>query len=218
MIYTAAQDNTASLQRLGNLAFVVMGMRTEGGRAPYLITVSANSAAGAIQDPVTGNWWQGDPISKSGYSLGVMQYDFGAFGNRANTNAFAQQIAGWAQSQGKTLDAGSASGLAAQLALRGGTTGQGLEVAGNWMSANDRDVINGYLATDAGQRWTFSNLEVGNFVRNASGDIVSGTRAVTLTPAFRRRRTDDRPGRRAMRLALTKVNRHGGHSHAALQH
>ena len=35
MLYTNPQDNTANLQRLGDLAYLVMGMRTEGGRTPY---------------------------------------------------------------------------------------------------------------------------------------------------------------------------------------
>lgn len=131
-------SNTA-LKHLGDLAYIVMGMRTEGGRTPYAMTVVANKAPGASY--TNGNWWQGDPVANSGYSLGVMQYDFGNFGNKANTSGFAQQVQAYAQSQGLTLDAGSAANLASQLAAKGGTAGQGLEVPGNWISVNDRDVI-----------------------------------------------------------------------------
>ncbi len=110
MLYNNPQDNTINLQRLGNLAYLVMGMRTEGGRTPYAMTVVANPAPGSTQ--INGNAWQGNPKDFSGYSLGVMQYDFGAFRNQANTTGFAQQVATWAQSQGRSLDAGSAGSLA----------------------------------------------------------------------------------------------------------
>jgi hypothetical protein len=137
MNYIDTKSNSKTdLKHLGDLAYIVMGMRTEGGRTPYAMTVVANKAPGASY--TNGNWWQGDPVGQSGYSLGVMQYDFGNFGNKANTSGFAQQVQAYAQSQGLTLNAGSAASLATQLAAKGGTTGQGLEVAGNWISESPR--------------------------------------------------------------------------------
>src|SRR5574343_1554530 len=90
---TASQQ--ARLNALGNLADMYMGMATEGGRNPYVLTVSANKASGATW--INGNWWQGDPVGQSGYSLGVMQYDFGNFANASNTANFVSQIKAYAQ-------------------------------------------------------------------------------------------------------------------------
>jgi len=92
---SSLSDATA-INQLSNLAYLVMGMGTEGARNPYVVTVAANPKAGSTA--YFGNAWQGDPIASSGYSLGVMQYDFGAFGNVTNTSNFAQQVQIYAQS------------------------------------------------------------------------------------------------------------------------
>lgn len=202
---TASQQ--ARLNALGNLAYMYMGMATEGGRNPYVLTVSANKASGATW--INGNWWQGDPVGQSGYSLGVMQYDFGNFANASNTANFVSQIKAYAQSQGLSVS----DNLAAQLAMKGGPGGK-LEVASNWISTPDRDAINAYLSTDAGKQWVYTNLEVGNFNAAASGGTGALTKAVGQvfsytkdSALYQQLTTDDKLAVDA--LLLKEVNQRG---------
>jgi hypothetical protein len=94
--------NAKTINQLSNLSYLVMGMGTEGTRKPYVITVAANSAPGSTA--YFGNAWQGNPIDKSGYSLGVMQYDFANFGNATNTGNFVQQVTCRVSSDQSQLD------------------------------------------------------------------------------------------------------------------
>lgn len=67
---TAGQQ--ARLNALGNLAYMYMGMATEGGRNPYVLTVSANKASGATW--INGNWWQGDLPTNRKYRRRLEQF------------------------------------------------------------------------------------------------------------------------------------------------
>lgn len=159
-------------------------MGTEGGRTPYVMTVVANRAPGAVY--INPNWWQGDPVGRSGYSLGVMQYDLRAFGSEENVRRFSEQVQSWAILQGEILDAGGATGLAEKLWMQGGFANRGLEVPANWLTRKDRDLVNEYLASDIGRVWVYQNLEVGDFTyRKEKGSevIYEGTGAVTAAVA-----------------------------------
>ena len=61
---------TTALQNLRALIYVAVG-GTEGAKLGYRLTVSAN------RNPSSPDEWFGRPVKGSGYSIGMMQFDFG---------------------------------------------------------------------------------------------------------------------------------------------
>ncbi len=154
---------TLELQRA--LTFLTVGVATEGGRTPYVLTVSAGPRPGQATASIEwngGNIWQGWPNAASGYSLGVMQVDLGAWDRPTLAVAFADQVRGWARSNGLTVS-DFPEALGTMLQYRGLNAANSNEPTlrdlGSWIAKSDRDVINKYLATDTGKVWVYQNLE-----------------------------------------------------------
>lgn len=72
-------------EQLRAIYAMAMGYGTEAGRMPYKLTVATDKT--------------GKPIDQSGYTVGVIQFDFGQQG-AAKASRFVQMVKTWAAANG----------------------------------------------------------------------------------------------------------------------
>ena len=132
-------------EQLRAIYAMAMGYGTEAGRMPYKLTVPTDKT--------------GKPIDQSGYTVGVIQFDFGQQG-AAKASRFVQMVKTWAASNGDNFGRTDAE-LVAILTSKGDSlikfesspTGQ------TPTEDQDRKLINAWLAEPGNQSVFFSTFE-----------------------------------------------------------
>ena len=137
---------------------MAVGYGTEGGRTPYEITVSADH-------------WGGTVKGNSGYSIGVIQFDFGQQ-SKAKATEFVNDVLAWAN--GRQFSE-SKDVIIQKLVMRG-TQLSGKE--NEWLCDADRRLFNEYLVVQANKQDFFTKyewpiMEKNLFGTNGSSKIIS---------------------------------------------
>lgn len=136
-----------------------IGYGTEGGRNPYAITVTTQGSTGGTYEALTGNRWGGTPYGNSGYTIGIVQFDFGVQ-PVGYSSQFVYIVAQWVRDQ--RLAAGkSPEEIAAPVftvsdtdmitCLSTSAYDSGKTLA--WMSDADRQLFRDWAAVPENQKW-----------------------------------------------------------------
>lgn len=175
------QFNSETLLAIYSLA---MGYGTEGGATPYQLTVARNQS--------------GQPIGQSGYSMGVIQIDFGQ--QKQDASGFANTVQSWANANG-IPGFSSISSVIAALQSNSATPNTGLIA----LNPSDQALINAWAAVPSNQTIFFQTYEA-PYANTILGGA-NGVAAYTLNQAFQNLPVDQQINIVTM---LDKVGNQGG--------